>query len=148
MIFSFGQSEQERIEIDVLSYEREPLGDFYDDNWLIVETRVWVGGFQGKVGATFITSELVKFASELRLLFNTLKGTAEFSTMEGQLLLRLTGDGKGHIEIFGEILDRAGVGNNLHFALHIDQTQLEISLRELEGVIFRFPIRGKEEAAT
>ncbi len=37
MIFSFGQSEHERVEIDVLSYEREPVADFYDNNWLIVE---------------------------------------------------------------------------------------------------------------
>jgi len=32
MIFSFGQSRQERIEVDVLRYERPPTGEDYDDN--------------------------------------------------------------------------------------------------------------------
>ena len=40
MIFSFGQSQEERIEVDVLDYERAPVGEYWDDNWLNVEIRV------------------------------------------------------------------------------------------------------------
>jgi hypothetical protein len=32
MIFSFGHSEQERIEVEVHGYERAPVGKYYDDN--------------------------------------------------------------------------------------------------------------------
>jgi len=32
MIFSFGQPQHERIEIDDLHYEREPVGEHFDDN--------------------------------------------------------------------------------------------------------------------
>jgi hypothetical protein len=141
MIFSFGQSEQERIEVDVHGYERPASGEYWDDNWLTVEIRVRAGGFRGNAAATIITGELTKFLSELRPLFESLSGSAEFSTMEGQLSLRLAGDGKGHIELRGEVSDQAGVGNRLHFTLQFDQSQLGASIRELERVTSQFPVR-------
>ena len=141
MIFSFGQSEHERIEIDVLNYERAPVGEYWDDNWLNVEIRVRAGGFRGKAAATIITSELEKFLSELRPLYEKLDGKAEFATMEGQLGLRLSGDGKGHIELQGEVADQAGIGNRLHFTLQFDQSQLRVSISELERVTVKFPVR-------
>ena len=141
MKFSFGHSELERIEVEVLGYERPPVGEYWDDNWLRVEIRVMAGGFRGKAAAAFITSELSKFLSDLQPLFDTLKGTAEFTTMERQLSLRLVGDGKGHIELSGEVADQAGIGNRLHFTFEFDQTQLAASIRELEQVTSQFPIR-------
>ena len=141
MIFSFGHSDKERIEVDVHGYERAPVGEYWDDNWLVVEIRVQAGGFRGKAAATIITSELTKFLSELHPLFETLGGSAEFATMEGQLSLRLVGDGKGHIELRGEVADQAGIGNRLHFTLQFDQSQLGASIRELERVTSQFPVR-------
>lgn len=142
MTFSFGHTELERIEVEVRRYERAPVGEYWDDNWLTVEIRVWAGGFRGKASAAIITSELTKFLSELRPLFETLSGTAEFTTIEGQLSLRLVGDGKGHIELRGEVADQPGVGNRLHFALQFDQSQLGASIRELERVTLQFPERA------
>jgi hypothetical protein len=148
MIFSFGHSENERIEIDVHGYERAPVGEYWDDNWLVVEIRVRAGGFRGEAQASIITSELTRFASELRPLFETLAGTAEFTTIEGQLRLRLVGDGKGHIELRGEVSDEPGVGNRLHFALQFDQSQLGKSISELERVASQFPVREAPQRAT
>ncbi len=141
MTFSFGQSEAERIEVDVLRYERAPSGDYHDDNWLTSQFRVSVGGFRGKVEAAILTEELAAFLTQLRPLSKTLRGMAEFSTMEGQLRLLLVGDGKGHIELTGEVADQPGIGNRLHFKLHVDQTQLAASVSELERVISEFPVR-------
>jgi hypothetical protein len=141
MIFSFGHTEHERVEVDVLRYERSPIGEVYDDNWLTVKIHIRAGGFSGRVGAAILTAELVGFAAQLRPLFDTLSGSAEFSTMEGQLNLRLVGDGKGHIELRGEVADQPGVGNRLQFTLQFDQTQLGNSIREIEGVISQFPER-------
>jgi len=142
MIFSFGQIEQERIEVDVLGYERSPVGEYSDDNWLNAVISVQAGGFRGKASATIITSELVAFLSELRPLYKKLNGSAEFVTMEEQLRLKLDGDGKGHIELRGEVADHAGIGNRLHFTLRFDQSQLATSIRELERVTSQFPIRS------
>jgi hypothetical protein len=141
MCFSFGQSERERIEVEVLRYENSPRGEYYDDNWLTVQIRVCAGGFRGTADAAILTKELVAFLNQLRLLHATLRGGAEFTTLEEQLHLRLTGDGKGGIELIGEVADQAGVGNRLHFKLKFDQTQLRASIRELEEVLAAFPVR-------
>ncbi len=141
MIFSFGHSERERIEVDVHGCDRLTSdGNWYDD-WLGIEIRVQAGGFHGEVAAQIVAGELVTFASQLRPLYETLSGSAEFSTMEGQLSLRLVGDGAGHIELSGEVADQAGVGNRLHFTLQFDQSQLGASLRELEKITSQFPAR-------
>ena len=142
MIFSFGHSEQERIEVDVQGYERAPSGEYWDDNWLNIEVRVRVGGFQGKATASIITSELAKFASELRPHYETLSGVAEFATLEQQLSLRLSGDGNGHIELRGEVVDGAGMKNRLHFTLQFDQSELKASIHEIDKVISLFPSRS------
>jgi hypothetical protein len=142
LVFSFGQSERERIEIDVLDYERKPVGEYYDDNWLNVEIRIHAGGFRGKVAATILTGELEKFLSELKPLYEKLIGDAKFTTMEEQLGLRLSGDGKGHIELRGEIADQAGIGNRLFFNLRFDQSQLKKSISELELITETFPVRS------
>jgi hypothetical protein len=142
MIFSFGQSEQERIEVDVQRYERAPVGEYYDDNWLTTQVRVCAGGFHGKFDAAILTGELVAFLAQLRPLHETLRGTADFSTLEEQLHLRVTGDGKGHMELVGDVADQTGIGNRLHFRLQFDQSQLEASIRELERVTSAFPVRA------
>ena len=141
MTFSFGQAQHERIEVDVLRYERAPTGEYHDDNWLTVEIQICVGGFRGEAGAAILTGELVAFMSQLRPLFETLRGSAEFATLEEQLILRLTGDGKGHIQLRGEMADQPGIGNRLHFTLQFDQSQLGESIRALETVISKFPVR-------
>ncbi len=142
MTFSFGQSQHERIEVEVMRYERPPVGEYHDDNWLTVQVRVFAGGFRGTVDGAIITEEFVAFLSQLRPLHQSLSGTAEFTTLEGQLHMRLTGDGKGHIELLGEVADQPGIGNRLHFILHFDQSQLGGSIRELERVTSTFPIRA------
>src|SRR5260221_6325214 len=41
--FSLGESEHERVEVFVSGYERQPSGDYHDDNWLTVEVALAVG---------------------------------------------------------------------------------------------------------
>lgn len=141
MMFSFSQSQRERIEVDVLCCECEPVGDHYNDNWLTLQVRVCVGGFHGNDAAIF-RNELAAFLTQLRPLYDTLRGTAEFATLEGQLHLWLTGDGNGHIELKGEVADQPDIGNRLHFTLHFDQSQLGASIRELKKVTLEFPVRA------
>ena len=144
MTFAFGQSEHERVSVEVLSYERPVTGEHYDDNWLVVAISVLAGGFSGRARASILTDELVSFAEQLHPLCETLNGTAEFSTLEGQLSLKLLGDGRGHINLTGEVLDRAGLGNALSFSFEFDQTLLQRSIHELDSVIRAFPVRIEE----
>ena len=141
MIFSFRESEHERIEVDVHGYERAAVGEYWDDNWLTVDIRVQAGGFRGKAAASILTAELAKLLSDLQLLYQNLSGSTEFRTMEEQLTLRFLGDGKGHIELRGEVADQAGIGNRLHFTLQLDPSQLGESVGELARVTQQLPIR-------
>jgi hypothetical protein len=115
MTFSFGESQHERLEVDVLRYERSLVGEYYDDNWLTVRICVSAGGFRGATDAAILTDELARFLTHLRALHQTLGGEAEFTTLEEQLHLVLSGDGKGHIELVGDLADQPGIGNRLHF---------------------------------
>ena len=82
MEFSIRESENEFIAVDVLGYERAPVGDYDDDNWLRVKIQVAGGGFRGSASAAILTDELAQFTSQLHLLYGKLSGTAKFSTME------------------------------------------------------------------
>jgi hypothetical protein len=141
MKFSFGESERERVEVDVISYERPASGEYHDDNWLTVSIAVRVGGFSGRVGAAIVTDELVRFAEQLHRLYEQLTGSAQFTTLEGQLSLTLSCDARGHITLRGEVLDQAGIGNRLSFHLNLDQSFLQQPMRELDAVIRVFPVR-------
>lgn len=142
MTITFGKLKHEHLRIEVVSYERPPSGDHFDDNWLVVEISVSAGTFSGRTSASFLTFELVGFSEQLHTLYETLSGEAEFSTLEGQLQLKLNGDGRGHLALSGELAETSGQGSRLFFNRAIDQTQLHASLRELDAVIRAFPVRG------
>lgn len=141
MKFTFGGSESERVEVDVRSYERPASGEYHDDNWLSASITVPVGGFSGRIGAAIVTDELVRFADRLHRLYKELTGSAEFTTLEGQLSLTLSCDARGHITLHGKILDQPGIGNRLSFHLDLDQSFLQKSIGELDAVIRAFPVR-------
>jgi len=140
--FSLGESKHERVEVTVSGYERQPSGDYHDDNWLTVEVSLVVGGFRGRFQASFLTAELTEFRDQLVALNKSLKGEAKLATMETQLLLSLTGNGRGGISLKGEAWDQPGIGNRLAFGFNLDQTHLANTLRELDAVIERFPVRA------
>ena len=140
-VVCFGGSRHERIEIDVRRYEREPIGEYYDDNWLRVRITVAAGAFEGSFDAAFLTSELVAFREQLSTLHSTLRGSAELRTLEEQLSLDCVGNGLGSVELRGVAFDRPGVGNRLAFKLALDQTQVGAALAQLEAVVSEFPVR-------
>jgi len=140
--FVFGGARHERLEVNVLRYERAASGNnYHDDNWLSVEVSVNCGAFHGKFPAAFLTGELESFYVQLARLYETLTGKARFQTLEGQLELEVIGDGLGHISISGEAQDKAGIGNKLLFKLAVDQTQLQTSVQSLAAVTSAFPVR-------
>ncbi|MFC1813861.1 hypothetical protein ACFL03_14340 [Thermodesulfobacteriota bacterium] len=141
MKFSIGGIEHEKIEVELVCYEREPTGEYYDDNWVRGNVFISVGGFKGNYGAAFLTDEFSRFLDELQNLYKSLKGTAEFKTIEEQLYIKASGDGKGHISIEGEALDGAGIGNRLNFNLEIHQTDLSSTINQLKKLVKYYPVR-------
>ena len=130
------------IEIRINGYERAVTGEYFDDNWLSAQVVIRAGGFNGKFSAAFITSELVAFYEQMLALHTSLKGNAVFQTLEQQLSLTLVGDGLGRIRLAGLAEDQPGIGNRLSFGFEFDQTQLQVSVRALEQVLSKFPVRA------
>ncbi len=139
--FSFGGNERERLEVQVHAYERLPLGDYHDDNWLRVSVSIQAGAFSGTFGCAFLAPEFSEFRDSLQVLHKTLSGVARFSTIEDQLSLELTGNGRGHIALKGLALDVLGTGNRLEFHLDLDPGHLTAGLRGLDEIVGAFPTR-------
>ena len=113
--FAIGTNKRETVAVTVLSYERPPVGEFYDDNWLLCEVSVQVGAFSGKFQANFLTSELEGLLQGLDTIHQELRGDYTFQPMEGQLVLRASCDSLGHIHIAGEaITDSQPTGHRRH----------------------------------
>jgi hypothetical protein len=141
MKFSIGGIEHEKIEVELVGYEREPTGEYHDDNWVRGNVSISVSGFRGNYGAAFLTVDFSQFLDELQNLYMSLKGTAEFNTLERQLYIKASGDGKGHISIEGEAMDRTGIGNRLNFNIEIDQTNLSSTINQLKELVKHYPVR-------
>ena len=104
------------------------------DGWLDCEVEVVAGGFHGRFHAFLRTADFPPFRRQLLRLYKKLEGVASFTTLEEQLALRLTGDGKGHIAVEGTAIDFCGTGNRLQFEFAIDQTYLPRVISELDRV--------------
>jgi len=139
---AFGAKEHERVELTVLSYERQASGEYYDDNWLACQVRVRVGAFTGKFGASLLTFELAKLLADLKRLHSDLQGKVTFKPLEEQLVVAFSCDSLGHIQMDGSAMDEAGVGHELKFRMSFDQTYLAQSLQQLEEVLRAFPVRS------
>lgn len=124
-------------------YRTHPgLFSYEDGNWLTCQISVVSGSFRGSFDACLRCEEFPPFLRNLEALSQTLEGAATFSTMEGQLALTLTGDGKGHVQVTGEAMDEAGTGNRLEFTFNIDQTYLPLICTSLQDLLAAFPVVG------
>jgi hypothetical protein len=128
-----------------LSRSQPGLFDYWDGNWLLCEVALSVGGFRGGFQASLRSEEFCSFLEEVQMMGQSLEGAASFTTMEGQIAISLTGDGKGHIRVSGEAIDEAGTGNRLQFAFDIDQTYLPSIAESLESVLTAFPVIGSPD---
>lgn len=129
--FQIGGTEHEFARVEVLGSN--------GDGWLPSRVTVRAGSFHGEFPSDLDVWAFARFAAELRTLYESLKGSASFSSYEKQLELTLVGDGLGHVRVKGEAMDYAGTGNKLTFHLEIDQTELPALLRDLGAISAAYP---------
>jgi hypothetical protein len=141
-MFNLGGDAAEFLRVTVRHRERPACDDYWDGNWLKCDISVATGGFKGRVDAALRAEDFVGFLEQLRQLYESLKGRAEFATMEGWLSIEMIGDGRGHIVTTCELLDRPGIGNRLKFKIGMDQTFLPPIIAGLEAITAKYPIRG------
>jgi hypothetical protein len=117
--------------------------DYWDGNWVRASVQLAAGGFRGSVGGDLRAEELAQFHGRLVRLQQSLRGTAEFDTMERWLSIRVAGDGKGHMEFRCIIRDQPGIGNTLDCTLATDQTFTQRTVAELGAAVQAFPVIGQ-----
>ena len=145
-VIHFGGAEAEYLKLTLWGRSAPDATDYWDGNWFVCNADVAAGGFRGAVSGDLRTEELASFAVQLGRLQESLWGEAEFDTMEDWLSIRITGDGRGHMELRCRLQDRPGDGNTLEFALAIDQSFTRSSLAQLAAAVRAFPVVGSPNA--
>lgn len=127
-IFQLSGESEDRITIDM-------FGEAWDDGWLQTSVEIRSDGFTARLNPYFEISDFQVFLKQLAELYDKLSGTASLVPMEGQLELKLTGDGIGHITAKGKAFARATYGTMLEFEFGTDQTFLPDSITTLRSFI-------------
>ena len=141
-----GDENGQHVIVRALSRNHPGLFDYWDGNWVVCELDIVSGGFRGGFRADLRSEEFRAFLEEAEGLNRSLEGAATFSTMEGQIVFSLTGDGTGHVRVHGEVCDAPGGDNRLHFSFDIDQTYMPQICRSLEVLLAAFPVVGTTDA--
>jgi hypothetical protein len=131
------------LSITLLGRSYPGAADRWDGNWVRAAVEVQAGGFRGSVGGDLRADELLQFHGQFALLQESLRGAAEFETMEGWLSIRVTGDDQGHMEFRCVIRDQPGIGNTLECTLVTDQTFTRATAAGLAAAVQAFPIIGE-----
>jgi hypothetical protein len=131
--------------IRVLFRNHPGLFDYGDGNWLACDVEIAAAAFRGAFRADLRAEEFQTFLDEMEGLSRALDGVATLSTMEEQIALALTGDGKGHVRVQGDARDTPAGENRLHFGFDIDQSYLQEISRSLEIILSAFPVVGAGE---
>ena len=103
------------------------------EDWFYTEVEVRTNGLQGNIRASFRRGELTRFAEEIEVLYQKLRGEATLEPLEPHLTLSFAGDGKGHIEVTGTAQATMGSGTKLAFSLSVDQTSLPRIAKDLRA---------------
>jgi hypothetical protein len=142
--FRMGSTDVEHLSITVLGREHAGADDYWDGNWVIAMISVAAGGFRGSVRASLRTDEIHRFNEGLKFVNQNLFGAAVLESMEHWISLTVKAGSRGRIEISGELMDGAGVGNVLSFSLaEVDQTYLAGWISDLDDVEKAFPVIGR-----
>ncbi len=112
----------------------------WDRSWIKAKVSVKAGSFSGQFDTQFMTTDFKRFKQDLTFLYDKLEGTMAFDTLEGQVKIKIKGDGIGHFEACCSVRDNVGTGNKLEFELNFDQTAIPDLLRQLKTIIDTYPV--------
>jgi hypothetical protein len=105
------------------------------DGWVQAEVEISVPGFIGKISPSVEAEDFRNFTHQLRNLYDTLSGQAEFEPREKQFVLLVKAGTLGHVSILGDAWTNATYGSHLEFELELDQSYLSAPLIVLEDLI-------------
>ena len=130
------------IRIGLINLTHPNAENDWDRNWIRSKVTVKAGGFSGQFECNLMTTDFERFKRGLSILYDKLDGTASFDTIEGQVTIKIMGDGIGHLVADCSVMDDAGLGNKLEFEINFDQTVIPDLVRQLDEITWAFPISG------
>jgi len=134
------QGEGNYLEITPSTYFYLPETDSYDRSWLTTNVKVKGGAFCGEYDANLQTFDFIYLKQQLEALYRDLSSSFEFSPLEGQLFMRFSGDGLGHIYVDCTAKDQPGGGSTLNFEINIDQTDIQELINQLNAITVAYPV--------
>jgi hypothetical protein len=105
------------------------------DTWLVIDVKVYAGGFEGAISDYASIGHLSSFANQLENLYQKLQGKAIFGTIDGKFSVELQGDGKGHIKAQFDVMDDIA---RLKFDAELDQTFLPELIKQVRAISTAF----------
>ena len=87
------------IRIELLKWTHTDAELDWDKNWIHSQITVKGGAFRGQFYCDLMTTDFELFKRGLKKIFDSLRGQAEFKTPEGQIHIKIEGDGLGHFTV-------------------------------------------------
>ena len=140
-----GNKTGDHLLIKVFGRTHPSCDDYWDGNWLSVDIHVSSGAFTEHIthDVCLRTTEFKSFLTQIEPLYESLKGTAEYASLEDWIKITIRGDGLGHFIAEGFVIDNHCEGNKLNFSIHFDQTSLPQTISNLKGLLEKYPVVGK-----
>jgi multidrug efflux pump subunit AcrA (membrane-fusion protein) len=133
--------EQGSLAIEVSAYENPSATDEDDANWLASKLTVKAEPFSGSFKVAFTTHDFASLHERLKKALASLSEAVTFQSTEDDLSLTIEFNKRGTATIAGVAQPHGSRGAALHFRLDTDQSALTRTLRELESVLRRFPVK-------
>lgn len=130
------------LRITVLNQSYTNASDNWDKNWINCRIQAKSGAFSGTFDAQFMTTDFESFKQQLRRVYESLKGTANFHCLDDYVNIIVTGDGIGHLKAKCTLMESNIPLNELTFELEFDQTYLPDIISQLNNITRTFPIIG------
>jgi len=105
------------------------------EGWAQADVEISVNCFRGNIRPYIEAKDIGPFTTQLRALYETLKGEASFTPLEQQFTLRIKSVGGGRLHLEGEAWSQAAHENKLAFELELDQSYLPKPLSVLESLM-------------
>jgi hypothetical protein len=110
---------------------------FSQEGWAKARVEVAAHCFRGDISPFIEAKDLQPFLSQLKALYQSLEGAAEFSPLEQQFTLKIVGNGRGQMHVSGVAWSMAMHENRLSFQIELDQTYLADPIANLEAALER-----------
>jgi hypothetical protein len=130
------------LRLTIIKHQFPNAQDDWDKNILDVKVSVKSGAFLGELDTIFMTTDFESFKQQLRNLYINLNGTATFSGYEHSDMIKLRGNGLGHLNVECQLTESNIPLNELKFELDLDQTFLPSIINQINLITKEFPIIG------